>query len=385
MSAADPMATAGQPRIVGLVEEAQRVLAICNACRYCEGYCAVFPALERRLEFTENDVHYLANLCHNCGACLYACQYAPPHEFQLNFPRILAQVRARTYRQYAWAAALGRAFEANGVVVSIALAMSLMAFFMFVTAYATPGRLFSAYPDAQGSFYAILPHGVMAGVFAVVALFVLLAFAMSFLAFWPQTGEEMRDFMNPVPMGSALSDAATLKYLDGGGDGCTYPDATPSFSRRTFHHLTFYGFLLCFAATSVATIYHYVFGWKAPYPMVSLPVLLGTLGGAGLIAGPVGLLWLRGRRDPELADPAQDGMDVGFILLLLLTSATGLGLLFFRETRGMGVLLAAHLGTVLALFLTLPYGKFMHALYRLAALVRFHLERRRPLPDFAGE
>ena len=74
-------------RLEELVEEAQRVLSICNACRYCEGYCAVFPALERRLAFDEQDVHYLANLCHNCGACLYACQYAPPHEFQLNFAR----------------------------------------------------------------------------------------------------------------------------------------------------------------------------------------------------------------------------------------------------------------------------------------------------------
>jgi citrate/tricarballylate utilization protein len=385
MSGASAAPIVSTPRIVGLVEEAQRVLSICNACRYCEGYCAVFPALERRLEFTENDVHYLANLCHNCGACLYACQYAPPHEFQLNFPRILAQVRAHTYRQYAWPAAFGRAFEANGVVVSLALAASLMSFLMFVTAYATPGRLFSAYSDAQGSFYAILPHGLMAGMFGVVGLFMLLAFVMSFIAFWPDTGEEVRDFVHPVPLGSAVSDAATLKYLDGGGDGCTYPDARPSFARRTFHHLTFYGFVLCFAATTVATIYHYVFGWKAPYPMVSLPVLLGTLGGAGLIAGPLGLLWLRGRRDPELADPAQDGMDVGFIVLLLLTSITGLALLFFRETRAMGLLLAAHLGIVLALFLTMPYGKFMHALYRFAALVRFHIERRRPLPDFAGE
>ena len=85
--------SAPEGSLQALVEEAQRVLSICNACRYCEGYCAVFPALERRLAFDEGDVHYLANLCHNCGACLYACQYAPPHEFQLNFPKVLAQVR----------------------------------------------------------------------------------------------------------------------------------------------------------------------------------------------------------------------------------------------------------------------------------------------------
>src|SRR5690349_13375172 len=114
------MSAPDAPRLAELVEEAQRVLAICNACRYCEGYCAVFPALERRLAFDESDVHYLANLCHNCGSCLYACQYAPPHEFQVNFPRLLAQVRKETYRKYAWPGFLGAAFERSGLVSAVA-------------------------------------------------------------------------------------------------------------------------------------------------------------------------------------------------------------------------------------------------------------------------
>jgi len=80
--------TRGMPSID--VSDAARMLRICNACRYCEGYCAVFPAMTRRLEFGSADVHYLANLCHGCGACLHACQYAPPHEFGINIPRALA-------------------------------------------------------------------------------------------------------------------------------------------------------------------------------------------------------------------------------------------------------------------------------------------------------
>src|SRR5215472_17431103 len=80
--------------------EVARVLQICNACRYCEGFCAVFPAMTRRLEFGKTDVHYLANLCHNCGACLHACQYAPPHEFGVNLPQAMARVRRRTYADY---------------------------------------------------------------------------------------------------------------------------------------------------------------------------------------------------------------------------------------------------------------------------------------------
>src|SRR5512139_4132196 len=87
--------------------EVARVLQICNACRYCEGFCAVFPAMTRRLAFGKNDVNYLANLCHNCGACLHACQYAPPHEFKVNVPVAMAKVRVETYAEYAWPRALG--------------------------------------------------------------------------------------------------------------------------------------------------------------------------------------------------------------------------------------------------------------------------------------
>ena len=368
-----------------LIVEAQRQIQICNACRYCEGYCAVFPALERRLEFSEGDVHYLANLCHNCGACLYACQYAPPHEFAVSFPKVMAQVRARTYRKYAWPEGFARAFEKNGTFVSLATAASLAIFLAFTGWLAGASRFFAPWSDAEGSFYAVMPHGVMASVFLLVSAFVAMSLLASFTRFWPDMGEETLEFLKAPQLLAATSDAVGLRYLDGGGDGCTYPDATPSFTRRAFHHLTFHGFLLCFGATTVATIYHYIFGWKAPYPLYSLPVILGVLGGIGLIAGPIGLIHLRARRDPELADEAQDGMDLGFLWLLLLTSITGLLLLVFRETRVMGVLLATHLGIVLALFVTMPFGKFVHALYRFAALVRFHIERRRPLPFAATE
>jgi len=376
---------ARESTLAELVEEAQRVLSICNACRYCEGYCAVFPALQRRLAFDERDVHYLANLCHNCGACLYACQYAPPHEFQLNFPRVLALVRRQTYRKYAWPGFLAGAFDRNGVVVGLALAASLAAAFLLVMRYADPARFFAAWTDSQGSFYAVLPHEAMVASFGAVFLLVVLTCAMSFARFWRDLGEEPGEFVRGPWAGEATWDSLGLRYLDGGGEGCTYPDERPSFVRRTFHHFTFYGFALCFCATSVATVYHYAFGWPAPYPFYSLPVILGVLGGAGLLIGPIGLLWLRSRSDPELSDPRQGGMDAGFLALLLAVSATGLALLFLRETRAMGVLLAVHLGCVLALFVTLPYGKFVHALYRFAALVRFHVERRRPLPQLGTE
>jgi citrate/tricarballylate utilization protein len=72
----------------------------------------------------------------------------------------------------------------------------------------------------------------------------------------------------------------------------------------------------------------------SPYPFFSVPVLLGTLGGIGLLVGPAGLLWLNLRRSPLHGDPRQKPMDRGFILLLLLTSFTGLALLAGRTPRG---------------------------------------------------
>ncbi len=70
-------------------------------------------------------------------------------------------------------------------------------------------------------------------------------------------------------------------------------------------------------------------------------------------------------------------MDVAFLVLLFLTSLTGLALLALRETPVMGTLLVVHLGVVAGLFLTLPYGKFLHAVFRSAALVRYSVERAR--------
>ena len=48
-----------------------------------------------------------------------------------------------------------------------------------------------------------------------------------------------------------------------------------------------------------------------------------------------------------------------------------------RDSALMGVLLVVHLGVVLALFVTLPYGKFVHGIYRVAALVKHSAEKLR--------
>src|SRR6202012_5742792 len=137
---------------------------------------------------------------------------------------------------------------------------------------------------------AAFTHFTMTAIFGAVSVFVLAAMAAGFVRFSTESGKRVLAFLHPRALRAAFLHALTLKYLDKAG------------GRRWFHHLTFYGFLLCFAATSVAAVYHYLLAREAPYPWWDLPVVLGTLGGIGLVVGPIGLFMAKSRRAPELLD-----------------------------------------------------------------------------------
>ncbi|MBY4593976.1 tricarballylate utilization 4Fe-4S protein TcuB [Ottowia caeni] len=372
----------GQPVLSLHEAEVSRQMQICNACRYCEGFCAVFPAMTRRLEFGKADIHFLANLCHNCGACLHACQYAPPHEFAVNVPQAMARVRVQTYSDYAWPPALGSLYRRNGLFVSLALSFGIALF--LAIAVSLNGSLWGSKPGAD--FYAIFPHNLLISLFAPVFLFAVFALGMGVRTFM----RDVRSSTSGAPASGAAAVEAThsvlsLKYLDGGhGEGCHDADDAYTHSRRRMHHLTFYGFMLCFASTSVATIYHYFLGWQAPYDLPSVPKLLGAIGGISMVMGTIGLWKLNRSRPAEHGAAEQKPMDLGFIALLFLIASSGLFLWWTRGTTAMGVMLCIHLGAVMGLFLTLPYGKFAHGVFRSAAMLRHAVEKRQPNPIGLG-
>lgn len=359
-------------RTTEVMQDARRAMDICNACRYCEGFCAVFPAMELRREFTNGDLAYLANLCHNCRACFYACQYAPPHQFGLNLPRALAELRAETYAEHAWPKPLSAAFRHNGTAVILAAAIGA-ALAIAVTLLLVPPRTLYAAHRGPGAFYAVIPWGALAGLAGPAFVWALVALGVATAGFWRATGGGGAG--RPAAL-TAAHDTLTLRNLGGGGYGCNDRGEAFSMTRRRLHHATFYGFLLCFASTCAATIAAYLFGDPAPYPFFSAPVLLGTVGGVLLAIGTFGLAWLKIVEDRAPTAPGLLGADFALIVVLALVAASGLLLLAFRATGAMGVLLALHFGLVLAFFLLLPFSKMVHAPFRAAALLRNAQEAR---------
>jgi citrate/tricarballylate utilization protein len=359
-----------------LLNDGARQMMICNACRYCEGYCAVFPAMEQRRVFTKADLTYLANLCFDCRDCYYACQYAPPHEFGVNIPKLMAELRTETYREFTWPAVLSVLIKRNVLAVSAITAITVIAILVLILVSQGPDVLLSVHVG-EGAFYRVVPFVAMTVPPSLIALYAIGVFIVGAVRFWRETGGRLPELVDPAAFWRATKDAFGLAYMHGGGAGCNYPDASFSRSRMWLHHLVFYGFLLDFAATSVAAFYDHFLGWQAPYPYISLPVILGTVGGIGLLVGCGGLLHLKARSDAAPGVLSMRSMDLAFLWLLLLTSLTGMLLLGLRETAAMGTLLAIHLGVVGGLFITAPYGKFAHVVYRYAALVRFAIEQRR--------
>src|SRR6188474_2927061 len=133
-----------------LVRRGQHVLTVCNACRYCEQYCPVFPALEKRRTFGAVDLTYLANLCHNCGECLYACQFAPPHEFGINVPSLLADVRSHSYEAHAWPSVLGGSYRHHAVRTGLAALALIVSIFLLASVARADGVWAS---DGSADFY----------------------------------------------------------------------------------------------------------------------------------------------------------------------------------------------------------------------------------------
>jgi citrate/tricarballylate utilization protein len=349
------------------INEARRQIEICNACRYCEGFCAVFPAMTRQSEFATGDLTHLANLCHDCRGCYYACQYAPPHEFAVNLPAALAEVRTQSWARHVGPRWLSRAFQRSGLAIAGLVVLALAAMLWAMSALR---------PDDGAGFYAYLSHGAMVAIFTPAFFAPLGLIALGLRRYWQETGG---GDLRLADLAEAAASASRLRNLSGGqGQGCNY-EAGDRFSnrRRYAHQAVLWGFLMCFGATSAGTIMHYLMAWPAPYPWWSPPKLLGVPGGILMVIGAAGLIRFKLAADRGLGAEGVHGGEMAFIVLLGATALTGLALYAATGSALVPPLLALHLATVLALFLLLPWSKMVHGFFRFTALVAEAARARR--------
>lgn len=366
-------------KLPDLMEDARRQLTICNSCRYCEGYCAVFPALERLIEVTDGDAVFLANLCHDCRACYQACPFTLPHELAINIPAVLSEVRNTTYVRYAWPRQLAGLARRAGLSTPIVAVIGLLLTLGVVAATGGIGHFWSE-NSQPGSFYKVIPYLVLAVSGLAASAYIVLAVGVGSYRFWLDIQGSRAEALDGGAWMAALRDVATLTNLGGGGGNCYQPDPVrPSRARRQLHQAVLYGFVLAFVSTALAAFAQDILGLEPPYQLWSGPVLTGSIGGVLMVIGCTGLLWLKARSSllaPNLISRSMVSMDTAFIAVLNLAAITGLLTLLLRGTSAMALMLTLHLATLVALYATAPYGKFVHSVYRFQALLKNRADQR---------
>ncbi len=205
------------------------------------------------------------------------------------------------------------------------------------------------------------------------ALYSVLVMALAARTYWRVVGGGR---FGARPVRQAVWYAATLRYLRGGGGNCYYPvDDRPSSARRHLHAMVAYGFGLCLVSTIAAGVLQDIAGVEPPYPFVSVPVLSGTVGGIGLVIGCVGLLGLKARSSGVTSFARMTIKDYGLLTALTFLALSGLATLLTRDTGAFGIVFLIHIAALVESFAMAPYSKFVHLVFRFAALVRDNLER----------
>ena len=85
-----------------LREEVDRVFDLCQGCRLCFNLCPSFPTMFRFVDANDGDASALTDgerdqvvdECYQCKLCYVKCPYVPPHEWELDFPRLMSRVHA---------------------------------------------------------------------------------------------------------------------------------------------------------------------------------------------------------------------------------------------------------------------------------------------------
>ena len=295
-------------------------------------------------------------LCHQCNDCTSRCpKNARPGD-------VLQAVRAKVIERLAVPAVLGRLVAKANVTWPVLLSVPIL---FFVASLAITGHLAvprAPFPHGDFAYELFVPHSLIYAVFIPTAGLVAAALWRSGWRFW--TGLDGAGSRQ----GSFL--ASLWPVLVEIGTHRRFGDCGTAHNRKTGHLALVWGFIGAAVTFGLLIVEIYGMGEIMPLPLEHPFKLLGNLSAIFLVVD--GIMLVRNRLAKESESGASTAFDSFFLSIVALVIFSGVFVeagRFFLPTALNCALYVVHLGAVLCLFLTTPYSKSAHLLYRTLAMV----------------
>jgi quinone-modifying oxidoreductase subunit QmoC len=298
-------------------------------------------------------------LCHQCNDCTLRCprDARPGDALQALRSLMIEHVGAP-----GWVARLVGAARTTWPIL---LGVPVLLWAVFI--YAVNGFAVPRTPLVYGD---IVPVWMIYSVFLPAAAFALVAALVGGRRAWAAWGTGATRNGSLVKGLAAIAADVLLHRR--------FSTCTAAKPRQVGHFLLLWGFVGALVTTTLLGILMDVFGVKTPLPQLHPVKILGNLSAVLLVAG---IVWLVVNRIASArAAGASRGFDVFFLALVVLLVLSGVAAEAGRFFFPVPVAIAAyvlHLGMVLSLFVTFPFSKFAHALYRTLAMAHERVATRR--------
>jgi citrate/tricarballylate utilization protein len=361
-----------------LMEEGIREYNLCSACRFCIGYCPVWDALDRiffgfkKESVDHRDIEYFAYLCHDCRNCYYACPYRQPHELNINIPKLNSMLREKVNNSYVWPGFMRGMLKRQYMYMTSSI-MAFLALAFVLTAIV--GDL-SALMLPIHSIYHVMPSIYIEMIGSVLGVWGMTLLIYEGARYWKSINGNYKGIFNGRLHLYALRDTFMHLWFRANGEGCDYPGEYGSFSRFYLHLLMFTGMLVDLVATITALYAQNILGYYPPYSLFSFPVMLGIMGGALILVGVVGLLVLKESANSKLIESAWIETDRAMLYLLLAIVVSGFVITSMRSMPFARLMFLVHISLVATLFVSAPYSKLVHIIYRYLAVVKYYYDKR---------
>jgi quinone-modifying oxidoreductase subunit QmoC len=321
-------------------------------------------------------------LCHQCNDCSLRCpRGARPGD-------VLAAVRQKAIEHYAFPSVMGKLVNSAR---AIPIMLILVPAILIAAALLIRGPVEAAFPVLVGAhaheFYGyFFPHWLLIAFYTSLTLMTFGGLIVGLMKFWGGMKANDATMGRGAPVVGFVP--STIKALTVLVTHDRFGTCTDQAPRKLSHLMAFYGFIALFIVTSWAVLDIYLmpfFGVATRYPFDLLhPMkILGNVGGILLIVGSARAILTR-KNAPKDGYHQSTTFDWIFVWLLLLVGITGFSVEVFRfvaeaatgeEAYASAFALPAysiyfvHLVVVFGLLVYLPYSKFAHMWYRLAAMI----------------